>query len=90
MGVNAAAFSEGLVEPLVISEMRRADSQLRQYVYNGNDAGLRKALHDYNEMAIVQAAYARASGHNWTWRGFADARTWAFIREGHMFEEWRA
>ena len=37
-------FSEELVEPLVINELRRRESPLRQYVFPGDDDGLREIV----------------------------------------------
>jgi hypothetical protein len=91
---NCAAFSESLVEPLVIDCLRSVASPLRQYVFAGDEAGLRKALLEFDAVARAQAAYARygasrgQGGSNWEWRAFKDARTWSFINAGQMLEEW--
>ena len=86
--VNAAEFSEDLVEPLVIERLRRPSGGLRQYVFPGDQDGLRKALLAYDHMARGQAAQARYRGGSWQWRGFSDARTFTFMDEGHLLEEW--
>jgi hypothetical protein len=53
---NAAEFSEALVEPLVIDELRRANSPLRQQVFVDNNDGLRESLRDYDAKAREQAS----------------------------------
>jgi hypothetical protein len=84
---NAAEFSEELVEPLIIEELRRSDSALRQHVFSGDDQGVREALRYYNERACSQAALQRYAGLDWSWRAFADGRTWSFIDGGQLVEE---
>lgn len=40
-------------------------------------------------MALYQAAQHRyRHDPGWGYEGYQDARTWAFIREEHMFESW--
>jgi len=86
---SAAVCSEALVEPLVIDALRDQQSDVRQVVFAGDDAGLRQALRHYNEHAVAEAAYHRAPGAPWEWRGLSDHRTWAFIRGGEMWEDYR-
>ena len=62
---------------------------MRQVVFAGDDAGLREALRHYNEHAVAEAAYQRAPGAPWEWRGFSDHRTWAFLRGGEMWEDYQ-
>ena len=85
---NAAELGESLVEPLVIDELRHRGSALRQCVFPGDEPGLREALANYDTTARLQAALQRRGGRDWRWRAFEDARTWVFIREGHILEEW--
>jgi hypothetical protein len=85
---NAAQFSESLVEPIVVAELRNIKSPLRQFVFAGDNDGLRRSLNAYNEMATSQAAIKRYFHHEWGWRSFEDGRTWLFIRKGHDLEEW--
>lgn len=84
---NAAKFGETNVEGLVVDRLRHSASPLRQSVFQNDDPGLREALRRYDERARLQAAYARYTGADWRWRAFEDARTWAFITEGHLHEE---
>lgn len=84
---NAAEFSEALVEPLVIGELRRPNSPLRQHVFAGDNDGLRASLRDYDAKAREQAAYQRYYKRDWRWHAFADGRTWSFIAEGYILEE---
>lgn len=86
---NAAAFSEELVEPFVIESMRDAGDPLRAVLFPNDDLGLREQLRLYNESAVTQAALMRYSGQPWGWRGFEDARTWMFVRDGIRLEELR-
>jgi hypothetical protein len=85
---NAAEFSAERVERLVVEQLRIDSSPLRSQVYPGDKDGLREALRTYNHKACTQAAYARYAGRDWQWRAFADARTWSWIDEGHLLEEW--
>jgi hypothetical protein len=85
---NGAEFSEAAVEPLIIDELRKPDTALRQHVFVGDQDGIREALRDYDSKARPQAAQARRIGRDWEWRAFADARTWTFIDEGHILEDW--
>ncbi len=85
---NAAEFSEALVEPLVIDELRRANSPLRRQVFVDDNDGLREGLRNYDAKARAQAAIQRYFNRDWRWRAFADGRTWSFINEGFILEEW--
>lgn len=85
---NAAEFSEDLVEPLVIEELRSADSTLRRQVFPGENSGLVTSLLEYDRLARFEAALARYRNLPWEWRGFSDARTLAFLAEEHILEEW--
>lgn len=84
---NCAPYSESLVEPIVIDGLRDSGSPLRQAVFRDDSKGLRAALREFDAMARSQAALARRNGHSWKWRAFADARTWTYIDEGHLLEE---
>lgn len=87
---NAAAFSEQNVEPIVIDFLRDEDGPLRQIVFPKDTPKLREQLREYNELAISQAAlYRYSNNQDWAWRGFQDARTWSYIREGNILEEWQ-
>ncbi len=82
-----AKYPVAYVEPLII-ELREA-GPMRAAVFTGDNNELREVLRDANEMALYQAAqhrYRHPGG--WRYEGFQDARTWAFIRENHMFESW--
>jgi len=83
---NAAEFSEELVEPIVIGQLRESSTALRQHVFPRDDSGLREALRLYDQMARSQAAIMRYWTRDWAWRAFADGRTWAFITEGSILE----
>ena len=85
---NAAEFGEALVEPLVIDQLRHKGSALRQHVFVDDDPGLRESLRDYDAKSRSQAALQRYSRKDWRWRAFADGRTWNFIDEGHILEQW--
>jgi hypothetical protein len=85
---NAAEFSEELVEPFVIEQLRSSDSPVREQVFNGDTPGLVEALKEYDRMARLQAALARYKSASWEWRGFSDARTLMFFAEEQMLEEW--
>jgi hypothetical protein len=84
---NAAQFSEQLVEPFVIEQLRRDGSALRQHVFDGDTDGLRHALQLYDQWARRQAALNRFAGGSWAWCGFSDARTLIFIAEGTILED---
>ena len=83
---NAAEFSEALVEPIVIDQLRSPDTALRPELFPHDSDSLREALDPYDALARSQAAIMRFWGRNWEWRSFADGRTWAFITEGSMLE----
>lgn len=91
---NAAEFSEALVEPIVIDQLRSPDTALRRELFPHDSDSLREALDAYDALALdaydalarSQAAIMRFWGRNWEWRSFADGRTWAFITEGSMLE----
>jgi hypothetical protein len=75
------------VEPHVIA--LRSPGPMREAIFPGGDDDLRAVLRDANEMALYQAAQVRfRKSLDWRYRGCQDARTWAFIREGHMMESW--
>ena len=67
---NAAKFSEALVEPMIIEQLRDTETPLRQHVYAGDQAGLREGLRDYDELARLEAAKARRANREWQWRGY--------------------
>ena len=85
---NAAEFSEELIEPLVIDELRKTESAVRQYVFPDDNPGLINALAEYDRVARLQAALARYRNQRWEWRGFSDARTLVFLAEGNILEDW--
>jgi hypothetical protein len=85
---NAAEFSEELVEPFVIEQLRSSGSPLREHVFKEDTPGLLKALEEYDRVARLQAALARYKNGSWKWHGFSDARTLVFLAEEHMLEEW--
>jgi hypothetical protein len=85
---NAAEFSEALVEPLVIDELRRPNPPPRRHVFVDDNDSLREGLRDYDAKARAQAAIQRYFNRDWRWRAFADGRTWSFINEGFILEEW--
>lgn len=85
---NAAEFSEELIEPLVIDELRKTESAVRQYVFPDDNAGLIRGLAEYDRVARLQAALARHRNQRWEWRGFSDARTLVFLAEGNILEDW--
>ena len=82
-----AKHPAGFVEE-AIAELRR-DGDPRRAIYPLASDELRAALREVNELAAFQAAIHRAGGREWRYRGFEDVRTWMFIREGHVSEEWR-
>lgn len=86
---NAAPFSETLVEPFIIDQLRRVNTPVRASVFAGDDERLRAGLRSYNEDAVVEAANHRAGGRRWEWRGWSNARTWFFIRTGDQWERWQ-
>lgn len=86
---NAAELGEALVEPIIIDQLGRPNSPLREHVFANDDLGLRNSLRDYDAKARAQAATQRYFGRDWRWRAFEDGRTWNSIDEGHMLEEWR-
>jgi hypothetical protein len=85
---NASKFSESLAEPVVFERLRDPNDPLREYVYPGDQDGLREALRDYDEKARLAAAQARRRSHDWQWRGFSDERTLLFIFRGQRPEDW--
>lgn len=85
---NAAEFSEELVEPFVIEELRSSDSPVRKHVFNQDTPGLVKALEEYDRLARLQGALSRYKNGAWRWRGFSDARTLIFFAEENMLEKW--
>jgi hypothetical protein len=88
---NAAEFSEEIVEPFVVEQLRSPDSPVRRYVFADDSAKMADVLAEYDRSARLQAALARYRDLQWGWRGFSDARTLTFIAEGgHILEEWLA
>lgn len=83
-----AKFPATYVEPCVIELRQR--TEMRAAIFDGQDSDLRDVLRDANEAALLQAAQYRYLGRNWRYEGFQDARTWTFIRAGHIHEEWGA
>jgi hypothetical protein len=82
-----AKFPAEFVEPHVIA--LRSPGPMREAIFPGGDDDLRAVLRDANEMALYQAAQVRfRKSMDWRYQGCQDARTWAFIREGHMMESW--
>jgi hypothetical protein len=81
-----AKYQAARVEPLVI-ELRQP-SDMRTAIFPGTDTELRDILQETNEIALMQASQYRAHGKGWAYEGYQDARTWAFVRAGQMFEEW--
>lgn len=81
-----AKFKVGHVEPLVVA-LRRPGA-LRDAIFPDTNDRLREVLREANESALLQAAQYRAHARPWAYEGFQDARTWAFIRTGDMFEDW--
>ena len=66
----------------------RKPSPMRDAVFPGDNDQLRQVLRDANEVALYQAAQYRHRSYPWAYEGFQQPHTWAFIREGHMFETW--
>jgi hypothetical protein len=81
-----AKYTAEYVEPLVW-DLRR-EGGMREAIFPGSDEDLRGHLRETNEMALFQAGQLRWADRNWEYRGFTDPRTWAYIREGHTYEEW--
>jgi hypothetical protein len=77
-----AALSEWVLFDL------RVDGPKRGAVFPGSNDDLRTTIREANEMAASQAAFLRAGGRAWNFLGFADARTWLFVREGNLWEDW--
>lgn len=74
------------VEGFVV-DLRR-EGPMRAAIFPGTDDELRDVLRNANEMALYQAAQYRYRNGSWAYEGYQDARTWAFIREGHIHETW--
>jgi hypothetical protein len=79
-----AEYVEGTVIEL------RTEGPMRTAIFPGSNEHLREVLRDTNEMAVLQAAQFRDQGRDWSYRGYLDPRTWVFIRDGQMWESWRA
>ncbi len=79
-----AKYPEGYVEDAII-EMR-LDGEMRRAIYPASNDQFIKVLREVNEMALLQASQSRRNG--WLYRGFQDPRTWLFLREGHILEQW--
>jgi len=71
----------------LVIEMRTS-GELRDAVFPGSNDALRRTLREVNEIALHQAAQAREAGRHWAYCGFQTARTWLFLREGHLQEDW--
>jgi hypothetical protein len=84
---NAAEFDSDLVEPLVIDQLRFENTAIRSQVYPGRDQDLQNGLKAYDEKARAAAAYMRWARKDWQWVAFRDGRTWSFINEGHILEQ---
>jgi hypothetical protein len=77
-----AAWSEWVLFDL------RAGGPMREAIFNGSNDDFRAIIREANETAASQAAFSRAGGKAWEFCGFRDARTWSFVREGNLWEDW--
>jgi hypothetical protein len=81
-----AKYPAEYVEPTIV--LMRREGELRSAAFPGSDEDLREVLRNANEMALYQAAQYRERGQDWQYGGFQDPRTWMFIREGGIWEDW--
>jgi hypothetical protein len=75
------------VEGAVLA-LRDTDGPARRAVFPHPDDQLQDVIRTANEMAIFQAAQFREHGRGWEYRGLVDVRTWFFMREGGIWEQW--
>ncbi len=73
------------VEPFVINLRKRGPQ--RDAIFPGPDEQLRAVLRTANEKALLQAGMQRQRGTCWVYEGYQDPRTWLFIIEGNMLED---